>query len=857
MIVKRLVLLLAVQLSFIYPEFLAEITAIKGSIKIQKSTGSLWQKGFTGMKIYQNDRIRTEYGCSAYIKTAVGAELKIEENTFAMFKTLYKSRGGEIADIILWSGLVYANVPKMRSPQSLFRIITPSITAEIKGTIFLAGVKDGIGRIASYIQNAPGSIIVFTSDSPENRHELTPGMAISSIEGEKHKILTEETALTLEEVAQFHVNTQAVNDLRNDPPPFLKLTSLKEKIIKDDIVLVTGKTKPGSEINIRIDGVEMYSQIIHKKDFSIPINVSSRFGDNVRIQVSAIDELGRRSVFSRVYSILKKPLKLEIESPVNDSFELSEDFLNVKGIFEKGAKIAVLLNEKIISKETCKADGSFDIDLNVIPYLEKIKKDVSVKFAVLTESDGRKTRIDKLLTYKTPEIPVILQEPKGDVFIHHKMLSVAGRTEPGSVVTIYINNEPQEELSSDETGKFNTEIDVRNYINLGPIRMDILVQSDSGKKSTRVVRYIRYLLRAVISDFKIENMPEGTTIVNKKNISLIGVVKPSDAELTINEKSVKVTDGIFTKNIMLKEGLNDFVAELSFNKQIVSKTLSVTLDSVAPKLKNIKILDKELVSYSPQDGDVSSDVITVLANTSRDVQRLMVDDKAMEFISKGSFKTELPFTAEKAHTPVFILVDDAGNKTVVNGPELKKVYKPDISILQFNNGKVYFKVGKNNLLTVKINGESYLKDELITSDEVQIDLKSFSATEKFLLEAYCQDKYGRRSPVLKKTFSVDYRKPELISSDITVFGTYYIVETTWSEQCEVHYFPNGYGTEPELVVVSDENGNAKFTVSFDTLISEGRNIYKVQGMGGRLIFGIDNTGNYSRWYGSTDYEVVK
>lgn len=121
-----------------------KVRYILGEVTVQKKAKTNWNPLRIGLKVRENDLIRTLVESEAGIALSDGSLITIEENTTILFETAVNNQMGNVTSVQLKSGRVFFDVQKQKEGSS-FEFKTGTATAAIRGTNgFVESGEEGI-----------------------------------------------------------------------------------------------------------------------------------------------------------------------------------------------------------------------------------------------------------------------------------------------------------------------------------------------------------------------------------------------------------------------------------------------------------------------------------------------------------------------------------------------------------------------------------------------------------------------------------------------------------------------------------------------------------------------------------------
>ncbi len=124
----------------------AKLEEIKGTVWIKQAGGALAYRAYNGTSLHHGDYISTEVRSSAVLKTVDRKdEITISENSELYISNLSNTFDVKNTSFVLWNGLVGASVSSLINSKDTFRIMTPTVMANVRGTNLAVSVDPVTG----------------------------------------------------------------------------------------------------------------------------------------------------------------------------------------------------------------------------------------------------------------------------------------------------------------------------------------------------------------------------------------------------------------------------------------------------------------------------------------------------------------------------------------------------------------------------------------------------------------------------------------------------------------------------------------------------------------------------------------
>lgn len=270
-----------------------KVRYILGEVSIQKKSGGNWNPLRIGLKVRENDLIRTLVESEAGITLPDGSLITIEENTTVFFKTAIDAQSHRETTVDIQKGRVFFDVQKQAADNKfLFR--TGTATAAIRGTNgFVEAGNEGIivslesGKMVvtdakgrslevnggeTLVEDKSAGLQKFKTPSSGSKNlakEISAERQKGSLDSKK----LEERARSLDSA-----NAAKIDNLTKVPPcyfdPISKTTNQTE-------IFISGKCRDGA--TIQVNGLEVKPE----KDgsFKVPVNWEKDSFGQKRIRV--------------------------------------------------------------------------------------------------------------------------------------------------------------------------------------------------------------------------------------------------------------------------------------------------------------------------------------------------------------------------------------------------------------------------------------------------------------------------------------------------------------------------------------------------------------------------------------------
>ncbi|MDF1662881.1 MAG: protein kinase, partial [Planctomycetota bacterium] len=235
---------------------------------------------------------------------------------------------------------------------------------------------------------------------------------------------------------------------------------------------------------------------------------------------------------------------------------------------------------------------------------------------------------------------------------------IKGRVDEANLVSVMFNG------TVIETVKSSFEEAVTLKMGKNPISISAI--DKAGHKETLQFNIERAPLKPMM---KLEEFPK---LIGERSWTFKGTVFPKDAVLTINSTPVKVKNATFETTLALNEGKNDFVFGLKYLSQTLARTVSMTSDTLAPKIT--------IESPTAPFRGTKPKVIFSIKSSEDTFFQLSVGQKSVASQPQAygmAFQAEFDL-ADALHSYKVNARDKAGNKTELTGQFLVDSTGPEI-----------------------------------------------------------------------------------------------------------------------------------------------------------------------------------
>jgi len=218
----------------------ATISFLKGTVKVQKKDEKTFSIAKLGMVVTEGDRIETAEGARVELKLETGSIVRIGENTSIVLEELKEDKDAmkETSNVKVLFGRIWMNVKKSFGKKQESQIITPKVTAAVKGTTYRADVSvDGETNVNVY----DGSVSVSR--------------------GSQEVILTK-----LERISSKDLTKGAFDEIDDEKDEWVRWNKSRDKL---RVVIVFTETKGGQKAVVPISETVMIEAFLNNYLFSV------------------------------------------------------------------------------------------------------------------------------------------------------------------------------------------------------------------------------------------------------------------------------------------------------------------------------------------------------------------------------------------------------------------------------------------------------------------------------------------------------------------------------------------------------------------------------------------------------------
>ena len=177
----------------------------------------------------------------------------------------------------------------------------------------------------------------------------------------------------------------------------------------------------------------------------------------------------------------------------------------------------------------------------------------------------------------------VITSPEAGLITNEKQFNVEGTASPTTTIELKQNGEDAGSVVVGEDGKFSIATELTEGSN------EFVAVSVLDDRVTGQSEPVTVVLDTVKPELTIDNPVDGEKI-NRETVTVQGTIADENIDFVhVNGQAATVSDGKYSKRILLDEGINKIVVEArdkAGNSE--SKTVTVTADYNAPEITNLK-----------------------------------------------------------------------------------------------------------------------------------------------------------------------------------------------------------------------------------------------------------------------------
>ncbi len=388
-----------------------------------------------------------------------------------------------------------------------------------------------------------------------------------------------------------------------------------------------------------------------------------------------------------------------------------------------------------------------------------------------------------------PSLTII--QPGPNTITNSSQITILGTTD-ADVITLTINGE----YLNFSGGTFNKPLTLYEGNNTL-----VTVATDYAGN---IAKDIRYILLDSIAPIIVVDQPRDGLRTNKDAVDMGGYTDLEGVAMTINGRSVEVSNGVWTSRISLVKGNNIIVidaVDIAENHRVVNHEIYYDPD---PPFIDID---------EPADGGlVNSSIFVVRGRTDRDIKfnQITVNDIRIEVDELGYFRTNVTVVEEGSFDLVINATDWAGNEASRTVPLFIDLTPPVISNLSIADGDIV----NTRVLTVEGQTEDgvtlYIENKIVVVRDGRFSTEVHMVEGENLITLRISDEAGNTRTV-NPIVTLDTQQPQVFVDGVlngvvkTEDNFYNVVGNTETTASVVI----GYGSESDKtteIVYVDSKG---------------------------------------------------
>lgn len=229
--------------------------------------------------------------------------------------------------------------------------------------------------------------------------------------------------------------------------PFILDVEIPE-MIKTSKITITGTTLSGTEIKLFVNDKEQKRIKTNSRDFKFN-NIPLQVGENI-IKITAEKDGKQKKEKTFSVKVDVKPPAIKLSTPLITK----ESTLKLQGNIDEAASlnIEIIQEELNISKEYDTAvEGDFTYDVDLFEGKNQIN-------IIAEDKAGFKTKTTKEITYDAGPPQFIETNLEQLSPTYKRVITVAGKTNEKSSITVYVNGKAKETVLTDDEGNFKADV---------------------------------------------------------------------------------------------------------------------------------------------------------------------------------------------------------------------------------------------------------------------------------------------------------------------------------------------------------------------------------------------------------------
>ncbi len=520
----------------------AWLIAKSGTVQNRPLGFPRWQETKLQQRLQEREKIRTLAASRCMIKFSDQSQLSLGEHALVVIGSMEKNiiRSSYSNSVSMIKGDVLVHLASL-SQQKRFRVNLPDVSTDVRSLNFLTSRDtENVARIANYdgeidIRAAGGQVTVKKNQGTK----IIPGY-----------------------------QPTAPKELL--PPPILLTPQPEQRLYEEEVLFRWKPVNGAHRYQIEISDTAIFANLLASKKINTPhFQWKNASQGEYFVRIKTIDQDGCLGPHSNPLHFLIDPDTLPpylvLHAPDKDVLVREKKF-EVRGEVEKDA--VVRINGQEVEAEK---NGLFR-------YTVSLSNENTVINVEAEDLAGNVSTIERRLTLQQDNQLIWLDGSKKTIS-NTKEVTVSGWLQPGA--RLQINKIPVQ-----ASGAFTYLL----HLGEGEHTVDVKAVSPDGKR-TALLR-LQIIVDLHFPEIKVHDLEQATV---EQQIILNGAVS-EQGTLTLNGRSVILSDRSFQETVILTEGSNELllVAEdVAGNRNSWNKT--VLLDSQPPEIlkKNLSVLATE------------------------------------------------------------------------------------------------------------------------------------------------------------------------------------------------------------------------------------------------------------------------
>ncbi len=310
------------------------------------------------------------------------------------------------------------------------------------------------------------------------------------------------------------------------------------------------------------------------------------------------------------------------------------------------------------------------------PNAKRSWQGVSGAWSLSPEAEGN-YMIRATVNYEL-QVPTITS-PKDGSFTNKKSVTVEGKSSPETSIDLFNDGEKIVTTETNASGDFSVAVELKDGVNT----LTAKAKTDIG--STDPSAPITVTLDQAKPELAITSPTDGSK-TNKETVTVTGTITDANLDwVKVNGQTATVSNGKYSKRILLDEGINDITVQAKDKAgNSIKKTIKIDANYTAPELSNLlpatdKVMesgDSVKVEFDSEPGlDATFSILVPLTNlgVSNALELPMRETSEGHYV--GYYTATKNIKANGAAVQV-TAEDDYGNKTVERAEGLLYINAP-------------------------------------------------------------------------------------------------------------------------------------------------------------------------------------